>query len=558
MNIYRVRQDLKTKSIYELPLRVVYYARVSTDKEEQKNSIIHQRSHFEDFIKSNPKWRFCGGYIDDGISGMHAEKREEFQRMMSDAKSGKFDFIVTKEISRFARNTLDSIQYTRELLSNGVCIWFQNDGINTIDDDSEFRLTIMAGVAQDEIRKLSSRVRFGHAQSIKNGVVLGNSMIYGYDKSNGKLTINEHEAKMIRFIFEKYASGWSTPKIENEIYNMGYRNHKGGKISRRVIGNIIQNDKYKGYYAGGKVKIVDMFTKKQEFIPKDEWNLFKDDGSRVPAIVDEATWEKANSIFRTRGETIKSRRTSFKNDNLFTGILICANDGASYWMKQHYVRGTEDVKWVCGYRIKNGAKSCDSFGLAESELKEIIAKLINSYEPDMEKIAMRYMDMLEKISAPCNESREKISESLSALKEKKRMLLNYRLDGLISEEEFRETGKELQNQIDGLQAKLSIRPDENCERNEMESRIRKISSELLSLRGISGSDVDRAVIQSIIEKILVKPDGDHRADLKIILKDGSEATETYEKRVCRSGNMFKKMIEAQERQMSAQNGTTTL
>lgn len=558
MNIYRVRQDLKTKSIYELPLRVVYYARVSTDKEEQKNSIIHQRSHFEDFIKSNPKWRFCGGYIDDGISGMHAEKREEFQRMMSDAKSGKFDFIVTKEISRFARNTLDSIQYTRELLSNGVCIWFQNDGINTIDDDSEFRLTIMAGVAQDEIRKLSSRVRFGHAQSIKNGVVLGNSMIYGYDKSNGKLTINEHEAKMIRFIFEKYASGWSTPKIENEIYNMGYRNHKGGKISRRVIGNIIQNDKYKGYYAGGKVKIVDMFTKKQEFIPKDEWNLFKDDGSRVPAIVDEATWEKANSIFRTRGETIKSRRTSFKNDNLFTGILICANDGASYWMKQHYVRGTEDVKWVCGYRIKNGAKSCDSFGLAESELKEIIAKLINSYEPDMEKIAMRYMEMLEKISAPCNESREKISESLSALKEKKRMLLNYRLDGLISEEEFRETGKELQNQIDGLQAKLSIRPYENCERNEMESRIRKISSELLRLRGISGSDIDRAVIQSIIKKILVKPNGERRADLKIILKDGSEATETYENTVCRSGNMFKKMIEAQERQMSAQNGTTTL
>lgn len=558
MNIYRVRQDLKTKSIYELPLRVVYYARVSTDKEEQKNSIIHQRSHFEDFIKSNPKWRFCGGYIDDGISGMHAEKREEFQRMMSDAKSGKFDFIVTKEISRFARNTLDSIQYTRELLSNGVCIWFQNDGINTIDDDSEFRLTIMAGVAQDEIRKLSSRVRFGHAQSIKNGVVLGNSMIYGYDKSNGKLTINEHEAKMIRFIFEKYASGWSTPKIENEIYNMGYRNHKGGKISRRVIGNIIQNDKYKGYYAGGKVKIVDMFTKKQEFIPKDEWNLFKDDGSRVPAIVDEATWEKANSIFRTRGETIKSRRTSFKNDNLFTGILICANDGASYWMKQHYVRGTEDVKWVCGYRIKNGAKSCDSFGLAESELKEIIAKLINSYEPDMEKIAMRYMEMLEKISAPCNESREKISESLSALKEKKRMLLNYRLDGLISEEEFRETGKELQNQIDGLQAKLSIRPYENCERNEMESRIRKISSELLRLRGISGSDIDRAVIQSIIKKILVKPNGERRADLKIILKDGSEATETYENTVCRSGNMFKKMIEAQERQMSAQNGTTML
>ena len=132
---------------------------------------------------------------------MHAEKREEFQRMLSDARMGKFDFVITKEISRFARNTLDSIQSTRKLLSCGVCGWVQTDTINTIDEDSEFRLTIMAGVAQDEIRKLSSRVRFGHAQAIKNGIVLGNSMLYGYGKKDGKLIINEEEAKMIRLIF---------------------------------------------------------------------------------------------------------------------------------------------------------------------------------------------------------------------------------------------------------------------------------------------------------------------------------------------------------------------
>ena len=173
MNIYKARQSLKTKSIYDLKLKVAYYARVSTDKEEQKNSIINQRNHFENFIKSNEKWTYAGGYIDD---------------------------IITKEISRFARNTLDSIQYTRQLLSYGVCVWFQNDNINTVDDDSEFRLTIMAGVAQDEVRKLSSRVRFGHAQAIKNGVVLGNSRLYGYDKEKGKLTINEKEAVMVRLI----------------------------------------------------------------------------------------------------------------------------------------------------------------------------------------------------------------------------------------------------------------------------------------------------------------------------------------------------------------------
>ena len=111
--------------------------------------------------------------------------------MLEDAKNGKFDMLITKEITRFARNTLDSIQYTRQMLSWGVCVWFQNDNINTIDEDSELRLTIMAGVAQDEVRKLSNRVKFGHKQSIKNGVVLGNSRIYGYDKKDGKLTINE-------------------------------------------------------------------------------------------------------------------------------------------------------------------------------------------------------------------------------------------------------------------------------------------------------------------------------------------------------------------------------
>ena len=139
MNIYHIRQLLKTKSIYDVGLRVAYYARVSTEKEEQKNSILHQKQHFENFIRANANWEFCGGYIDDGISGIHAEKREMFQKMISDAKDGRFDLIITKEISRFARNTLDSIQYTRQLLSFGVCVWFQNDNINTIDDDSEFQ-----------------------------------------------------------------------------------------------------------------------------------------------------------------------------------------------------------------------------------------------------------------------------------------------------------------------------------------------------------------------------------------------------------------------------------
>ena len=145
-NIYQLRELLRTQTIYDLPLRVAYYARVSTDHDEQKTSIKNQDDYFKELIKSKQNWKFMGGYIDEGISGISVKKREDFLRMIDDAKNGKIDLIPTKEISRFAMNTLDSIKYTRELLACGVCVWFMNDGINTIDEDSELRLTIMAAM----------------------------------------------------------------------------------------------------------------------------------------------------------------------------------------------------------------------------------------------------------------------------------------------------------------------------------------------------------------------------------------------------------------------------
>ena len=161
MDIHDVRQQLKKRSIFDIPLRVTYYARVSTDSDEQVNSLENQMTHYTEMITKNPRWTMVPGYIDEGISGISTKKRENFNLMIEDASEGKFDLILTKEISRFARNTLDSIQYTRTLLNYGVCVFFQNDNINTIDDDSELRLAIMSSIAQDELRKLSSRVKFG-------------------------------------------------------------------------------------------------------------------------------------------------------------------------------------------------------------------------------------------------------------------------------------------------------------------------------------------------------------------------------------------------------------
>ena len=144
MDIHNIRQLLRAKTIYDLPLRVTFYARVSSESDEQLNSLGNQIGYYEDFIKKNPAWTFVPGYIDEGISGASTRHREDFNRMVEDAAAGKFDFVITKEISRFARNTLDSIQFTRQLLSNGVGVFFQNDNINTLDEDSELRLTIMS------------------------------------------------------------------------------------------------------------------------------------------------------------------------------------------------------------------------------------------------------------------------------------------------------------------------------------------------------------------------------------------------------------------------------
>lgn len=522
MNIYYVREKLRNCSIYDIELNVAYYARVSTEKVEQQASIKHQEEHFEELIHSNNRWKFAGSYIDDGISGIHADKREEFQRMLRDAKLGKIDMIITKEISRFARNTLDSIQYTRELLSYGVCVWFQNDGINTIDDDSEFRLTIMAGVAQDEIRKLSSRVKFGHAQSIKNGVVLGHRM-YGYSNNQGKLELVPEEADMVRMIFRDYASGMSTPRIEKKLWNMGYRSFKGGKISRDVIKNIIRNPKYKGYYCGGKVKVVDMFTKKQEFLPQSEWIMFKDDGSRVPQIIDETTWEKANAYLRERGEAIKSRRTSFKSENIFTGKLFCANDGAPYWMKQHYIRGKEDVRWVCSYKIKNGAASCNSFGLAESELKEVIADLINKSSENIDNILKEYFEILQSTikNIPDNKSEiSRLEKQIDTLKQKREKILEYNLDGKISDDEFVSRNKEYMKQI--KQTENRIRELQNVKVKEPEdAQLKAIKEQLEKFKGVTPQDINRQIVNELFEKITVEPLAVTCATLTFQLRSGS-------------------------------------
>ena len=227
-----------------MPLKVTYYARVSTDKEEQKNSFANQIMYYENKIKEIPNWTFTPGYVDEGISGTKLNKRDDFNRMIRDGKSQVFDLIMTKDICRFARNTVDTLTTTRELLEHGVGVFFETDNINTLSTEGELRLTIMASLAQDESRKMSERVRFGFKRSIEKGVVLGASNIWGYRKDNGRLVIDEEEAKIVRKVFELYSTGrYGIRVLGKELAKLGMFSRDGKVFTFSSIKGIPSSSK---------------------------------------------------------------------------------------------------------------------------------------------------------------------------------------------------------------------------------------------------------------------------------------------------------------------------
>lgn len=445
MDIYAVRERIKKENInfMNLPLRVTFYARVSTEFNVQLNSLDNQITYYTDFIKSNPNWEYVEGYVDEGLSGVSTAKRERFNEMIEDGKNGLFDLIVTKEVSRFARNTLDSIQFTRELLSSGVAVYFQSDNINTLDEDSELRLTLMSSMAQDESRKISNRVRFGHHQAIKNGTVLGTNNMFGYTKKDGKLTINEEEAAFIRELFEMYATGrFSMKQMEKHFYEKGIRNRKGNKLSHSTMGNIIRNPKYKGYYVGNKVVITDLFTKKQKFLPEDEWVMYKDEtGEIVPAIVSEELWEKANEVLYMRSQDVITAQHKTVHQNLFTGKLICAHCGKPYYRKDTIGKGGEKMsKWVCSGKINNGADSCPSHAIYESEIKPVIEDIFRSGQQNIEELSACVLKLVSELLESDDNKNEllALSKEMETQHKMKAKLLKFNADGNMSDSEFSE------------------------------------------------------------------------------------------------------------------------
>ena len=514
MNIHVIREQMKMRSIYDMPLRVTFYARVSSEKDEQLNSLDNQITYYTDFINKNPNWEYVPGYIDEGLSGISTQKRENFNLMVSDAHNDMFDLIITKEISRFARNTLDSIQFTRELLSCGVGVFFQNDNINTLDEDSELRLSIMSSIAQDELRKLSSRIKFGHQQAIKNHVVLGNSRIWGYDKKDKKLVINEEEAKIVKELFELYATDqYSMKQIEDIFWERGIRNRKGNKLSHSTMSNTISNPKYKGYYVGNKVKIVDMFTKKQHFLEPEEWVMFKDEtGDIVPAIVSEELWEAANVVLERRSKDVKNRQNICTHANLLTGKMFCTHCGKAYYRRDSMNKdGTKNSKWVCSGKINNGADSCPSFVIYEDEIKPILYDVFNETSPVAEDLIETYIKMYKSIDINNEIAKDikKIETQIEHEQKKKRKILDFNLNGDISDEEYLQMNKECKETIEKLEIELYDLQEQQNTKDGFKKHIDEIRRTLnAAKRDAVNGIISKEFVTKYIDKIFVTPDGE--------------------------------------------------
>lgn len=508
MDLYNVRKQLNMGiPLTSIKLRVIDYARVSTDSHEQKKSLRNQVEHFEQYINENPNWIYIGSYIDNGISGTSDIKRDNFMKMIEDARSGKFDLIVTKEISRFSRNTLDSIKYTRELLSFGVAVLFVNDNINTAMPDSELRLTIMASMAQDEIRRLSERVKFGMNRAIERGEILGNDLLYGYkkDKDTGVLNIIEEEAKVVRRIYELYAvEELSLSKIAKTLNSKDLKTCQGKKWCISTISRMIENPKYKGYYCAKKSEIIDYMTKKIKYFEKDDWIIYEDK-ARIPPIIDDNLWERANNRLITRKKAFNKRKEDksiYKNRYLYSAKIYCAEHNTVFHRRE-FRKNKKDITWICSLYLKNGKTTCDSPNIRESELDAIFKDLISKLQIDSNEVINTLMNYYKHLEIDTGIDEEILSheKEINNLYAKKDKLLELSLQGSLSNTEFYERNNSFNEKIKVFENELNKLKNEKNELKGTTDKTKELA-EILNQKVNSKSTINK-IISSLLEHIVV-------------------------------------------------------
>ena len=499
---------MEDRKITDRKKRVAAYCRVSTDHEDQENSFESQQRYFRQYIEHHKDWELYRIFPDEGLSGTTTKKRKEFNRMIECALHHEFDLILTKEVTRFARNTLDSIYYTRLLKKNGVGVIFMIDGINTLDSDAELRLSIMSSIAQDESRKTSERVKWGQKRQMEQGVVFGRDLL-GYDVKNGKMTINEDGAKIVRLIFHKFVDELKgTHVIARELAEEGIYPMRIKKWSNTVILRVLRNEKYCGDLIQKKTYTPDFLTHEKKYNRgQEDFVILR---NHHEPIISRDYFEEAARILESR-QPSKEQRSKHSNRYAFSGKIKCGCCGASF-VARYRTRedGSIYKAWRCYEAAQHGRPhldragnpiGCSGVSIRNEDTIHIMHQVMQSLQINQKKISDGLISIIQGvIGCQHEDDHMQWQEERGKLELQRAKLIELYMNELITKEEFLEQREKsdqaiqaLNDQADSEKSRMKL--ETNQENLIMD--IQKTVPEILS--GIRDSE---EFYRNILDKIV--------------------------------------------------------
>ena len=495
-------------------IKVAGYCRVSTDSEDQMNSFQSQKMFFRDYIQQHPEWDLYEIYADEGISGTSTKKRVQFNRMINDAYRGKFKMIITKEVSRFSRNLLDTIAYTRELKAFGVGVIFMNDGFTSLDPDSELRLSIMASIAQEESRKTSSRVKWGQTRRMEKGVVFGTSLL-GYTVRGGELFVDPEGAEIVRLIFHKYGierKGASI--IARELEAAGYKTVKGNSIWRSsYIMKILHNEKYVGDLIQKKTITPDYLSHEKKY-NKGQEQLVVINNHHEP-LIDRALWDTVQQEIQNRNRKCSS--SGHTNRYIFSGKIICgACNGKFVSRRKNRGDGTSYMRWNCSTATTNGSAKVDSMGnrsgcdigkvIRNDLLLEALTEAIKSIPIDFDWIIRNVTKIvLDAIRAGgvAEDDAGRLRKQIRQIVKKKEIAETSFTSNTITQEEFIYIKRLCDEKITALESRLEIsNANQDVSQPEFQKEIQAAIESIVRCTNVAES-----FYKALLEKVVIQKNG---------------------------------------------------
>ncbi|WP_301109582.1 recombinase family protein [Sporosarcina sp.] len=493
-------------------LRVAAYCRVSTGSEDQLNSYKSQVSYYSDLIQKNVEWVLADIYADEAITGTQVTKREDFQRMINDCMNGDIDMVITKSISRFARNTLDTLKYVRMLKERDIAVYFEDEKINTLTMDGELLLVVLSSVAQQEVENISANVKKGLKMKMQRGELVGFQGCLGYDyhPEDNSISINEKEAEIVRYIFQRYVEGAGGSIISRELENLGYKTKKDTPTwAETTVLGIIKNEKYKGDILMGKTFTLDPISKRrlENFGEEDQYYL----RNHHEPIVSAEIFDKAQEIRmrRNRGRNTVAnnggKREKFSRKYAFSCMIECAYCDSTL-TRRRWHSGTKYGKtiWQCVTSTKKGKRFCpDSKGIPEEAIEKAFLEsyriMCNNNKDVLEEFLQRMEEALS--SNTIHKEIAKIEKEIQGLENKKNKLVDMRLEDIIDNETYEEKYNALMQEIN---EKVQTR-EKSLSNLEEEKDIKK---RLLTFKKVLEQNevidtFDRYVFESVVDKIIV-------------------------------------------------------